>query len=174
MAKKTYIELLRDPRWQKRRLEIFERDEWKCTNCDDKTKNLQVNHKQYRYGAKPWEYEDWELETLCEDCHGRATKQSKLLKSVLPNLTLSDADVLLGFAMALIMHRHGQSELLDVGGDMLTAYGAAAFICPRKSVFDAVMAGERDVEKLKQLARAESPGCFDDLETRLTQKDTKQ
>ncbi len=26
----TYAEQLKDPRWQKRRLEILQRDEWRC------------------------------------------------------------------------------------------------------------------------------------------------
>lgn len=30
MTDKTYAEKLKDPRWQKRRLEIFERDDWTC------------------------------------------------------------------------------------------------------------------------------------------------
>lgn len=162
---KTYIELLKDPRWQKKRLEILQRDSWKCINCDDDKTSLQVHHKQYRYGAKPWDYEEWELETLCEPCHEQATKQSKLLKSLLPNLSISDMDVLLGFGMALLMRN--SKELLEVNGHKLTAYGAAAFICPRKSVFDAIVGGERDVDKLKKIARDESPGCFDDLEARV-------
>lgn len=34
MAKKEeYAKKLMDPRWQKKRLEIFKRDGWKCQNC---------------------------------------------------------------------------------------------------------------------------------------------
>lgn len=65
----TYAEQLRHPKWQRRRLEIMGRDEFRCTKClaDDKT--LNVHHKLYRKGAAPWEYSDEELVTLCEDCH---------------------------------------------------------------------------------------------------------
>ena len=65
----SYIELLRDPRWQRKRLEILQRDGWACTGCHDTTKTLNVHHKIYRKGAKPWEYDDTDLITLCEDCH---------------------------------------------------------------------------------------------------------
>lgn len=32
-------------------------------------KGLNVHHKYYVYGKKPWEYDDEALVTLCEDCH---------------------------------------------------------------------------------------------------------
>lgn len=33
MTQMSYAEQLKDPRWQKKRLEILNRDEWKCTWC---------------------------------------------------------------------------------------------------------------------------------------------
>jgi hypothetical protein len=69
MAKKNYSELLRDPRWQKRRLEIMARDEWACQSCKCKTDTLNVHHKRYQWGLNPWEYPDDDLITLCEGCH---------------------------------------------------------------------------------------------------------
>lgn len=67
--KSTYRELLRDPRWQRLRLEIMQRDEWRCTKCGDAETNLQVHHTFYLPGHKPWEYERSALVTLCENCH---------------------------------------------------------------------------------------------------------
>jgi len=67
MSKKSYNELLKDPRWQKRRLEILERDGFKCTWCWDKDSTLHVNHAYY--AGKPWEAHDFDLYTLCEKCH---------------------------------------------------------------------------------------------------------
>lgn len=67
----SYSEYLKDPRWQKKRLEIFERDEWECRGCFDTTKTLHVHHTHYEKGLKPWEYENYSLITLCEDCHKR-------------------------------------------------------------------------------------------------------
>ena len=68
-SKSTYYQLLRDPRWQKKRLEIMERDDFKCTACGDGTKTLNVHHLAYRKGAMPWDYEPTKLTTLCEPCH---------------------------------------------------------------------------------------------------------
>jgi hypothetical protein len=73
VAEKTpYGELLIDPRWQKKRLVIFNRDGWKCRYCGDSTKTLHVHHEYYAKGKKPWEYPDNDLKTLCADCHSKA------------------------------------------------------------------------------------------------------
>ena len=69
-----YAELLKDPRWQKRRLEIMERDEWTCQKCRDTEATLTVHHKSYRFEgdgfADVWDYKDNDLITLCDTCHG--------------------------------------------------------------------------------------------------------
>ena len=64
-----YQKLLRDPRWQRKRLEVMQRDHWKCACCSDGESELNVHHIQYRQGAKPWEYDDSLLITLCRRCH---------------------------------------------------------------------------------------------------------
>ena len=64
----TYSEKLRDPRWQKKRLTIFDRDGWQCLFCNSKEKNLQVHHVIYKK-LNPWEYPDYLYQTVCEDCH---------------------------------------------------------------------------------------------------------
>ncbi len=70
---RTYAEKLRDPRWQKKRLEILERDEWTCQLCGDKETTLVVHHRWYRKGKDPWDYPDNCLATLCESCHEQET-----------------------------------------------------------------------------------------------------
>lgn len=65
----TYKEQLLDPRWQKKRLEILNRDEWSCQWCGEKTKTLHIHHFCYRYGKMAWESENDEMITLCNDCH---------------------------------------------------------------------------------------------------------
>lgn len=64
---KTYSQKLKDPRWQKRRLEILNRDGFKCCYCGDAKTELHVHHR--RYSGDPWNSEDCDLETLCKDCH---------------------------------------------------------------------------------------------------------
>lgn len=65
----TYAEKLKDPRWQKKRLEILQRDEFACQLCFDTTNTLHVHHKIYHKSRNPWDYPAEALITLCEDCH---------------------------------------------------------------------------------------------------------
>lgn len=75
-----YSEKLRDPRWQKKRLEILSRDGFTCVVCEDSTKTLHVHHKLYRYGKDPWDYQAADLETLCVDCHESQTEIDRDIK----------------------------------------------------------------------------------------------
>lgn len=72
--KKTYSEKLKDPRWQKKRLEILNRDEWSCQSCLDPTSTLHVHHRRYLPGKEPWDIPDELLVTLCEHCHNTETE----------------------------------------------------------------------------------------------------
>ena len=71
--KESYAEMLRSPLWQKKRLEIMQRDDFTCQHCGCKERELQVHHRVYHKGAKPWEYDDSELITLCDRCHEAET-----------------------------------------------------------------------------------------------------
>jgi 5-methylcytosine-specific restriction endonuclease McrA len=68
-AEKSYAEKLKDPRWQKKRLEILQRDNFTCRACEDSSKMLHVHHVFYEKGNDPWDYQNNDLITLCEDCH---------------------------------------------------------------------------------------------------------
>jgi hypothetical protein len=63
----TYSEKLKDPRWQKLRLKILERDQFKCTLCSDEKTTLHVHHEEYK--KDPWDADIDKLKTLCSDCH---------------------------------------------------------------------------------------------------------
>lgn len=65
----AYQDKLKDPRWQRKRLEILSRDGWRCTCCGDADSTLHVHHGLYARHAEPWEYPDNVLWTLCESCH---------------------------------------------------------------------------------------------------------
>lgn len=64
-----YSKKLRDPRWQKKRLEIFERDNWTCLICGDAEATLNVHHRYYTPGCEPWDCPNDVLATLCQSCH---------------------------------------------------------------------------------------------------------
>lgn len=64
-----YSEKLKDPRWQKLRLKVLERDEWACLSCGDTESTLVIHYTYYQHGKDPWEYPLNSLMTLCENCH---------------------------------------------------------------------------------------------------------
>jgi len=68
-TKKSYAEKLRDPKWQKKRLEVFERDGWRCQSCGDDKTTICVHHTCYHKDKDPWDYPERLLITLCENCH---------------------------------------------------------------------------------------------------------
>jgi hypothetical protein len=73
----TYSDLLKDPKWQKMRLKILERDLFTCTYCGEDQETLHVHHKIYLPNRKPWEYSEDCLTTLCHVCHNDASKGMK-------------------------------------------------------------------------------------------------
>jgi hypothetical protein len=64
-----FWEKYKDPRWQRRRLEIMHNADFSCEGCGSKSSTLNVHHKLYRKGFNPWDYNNLELMCLCEDCH---------------------------------------------------------------------------------------------------------
>ncbi len=59
-------------RWQQFREELIELDGRKCVRCgraQDEGTILQIHHKKYLFGRKPWEYPYDLCETLCKRCH---------------------------------------------------------------------------------------------------------
>jgi hypothetical protein len=101
----TYSEKLKDPRWQKKRLEILERDEFTCRDCGSKDKTLHVHHCHYERGD-PWNAHDGLLMTLCEGCHKLRGELEDVAKILLGHLLArlpnnSDEHDLLGFIESL-------------------------------------------------------------------------
>ncbi len=82
----TYVDKLKDPRWQKKRLEIFERDNFICSFCGENKKTLHVHHLKYIPESNPWESKNEDLETLCEDCHLEVQGEKRKLKEIINEL----------------------------------------------------------------------------------------
>jgi len=95
------MEQLARPEWQKKRLEILNRDEFKCQSCESKEKTLHVHHKIYLKGRMAWEYEDDNFETLCKDCHTETEQCKESLKLTIKDFSDFDIAELTGFAKAM-------------------------------------------------------------------------
>jgi hypothetical protein len=76
----SYYLKLKDPRWQKKRLEILNRDEFTCSYCGDDQNELHVHHHYYVFGKELWDYEDEALSTLCSECHKKETETTRRIK----------------------------------------------------------------------------------------------
>lgn len=90
----NYFDFLKCDEWKSKRVEILKRDNFKCTKCgntptirtfsgstvvnlfkdgkpnpENISVNLQVHHTLYVFNQMPWNYDNEELETLCNFCH---------------------------------------------------------------------------------------------------------
>jgi hypothetical protein len=92
MAKKTYWEKLKDPKWQKKRLEVMQANDFCCEICGDNETTLNVHHKEYFKDHEPWEYKNEQLACLCEDCHESMHDEVDILKVVCSYAKLDGPD----------------------------------------------------------------------------------
>jgi hypothetical protein len=76
----SYTKKLSDPRWQKKRLEVLSRDNFKCTLCLNDKEELHVHH--LKYTKEPWDAPLKDLETLCFRCH-EMKKSEKVISAKL-------------------------------------------------------------------------------------------
>lgn len=87
--KSAYAQKLLDPRWQRLRLEILNRDEWACQHCGNKEATLHVHHTYYEFRNDPWEYPTESLVSYCEGCHSLAEQTRAELRELIPTFSLN-------------------------------------------------------------------------------------
>lgn len=63
----TYSQKLKNPNWQRKRLEVLNRDNFTCKHCKDTETELHVHH--LKYIKEPYDADLEDLVTLCKDCH---------------------------------------------------------------------------------------------------------
>lgn len=116
-----YSDKLKDPRWQKKRLEIFERDNWACVLCCDHESTLNVHHVEYIKNKEPWDYDDKYLWTLCNKCHDIEGLYKSKIKDILHDMRitgLSNYQIALFLAQGFSKYRRNQfMESLSVDGE---------------------------------------------------------
>ena len=103
----TYSEKLKDPRWQRKRLEIYQRDNFTCLSCLRNDKTLTVHHVVYSKKTEPWDYPDHCLQTLCLECHHLRQelmdKISDAVKLSIKNIPSERMEVIAGRVMEKAM-----------------------------------------------------------------------
>jgi hypothetical protein len=62
------------PLWQRKRLEILDRDGWTCRCCDKESSDkipiqFHVHHLWYERDLLIWEIDNEGLVTVCDECH---------------------------------------------------------------------------------------------------------
>jgi hypothetical protein len=124
MATTEYGKKLKNPKWQKKRLKILERDNFACVYCGDTETELHVNHKSYN--GEPWEAPDKDLETVCKHCHqlihlNNAKELSKKLmikKQILPfdDINASVLYVIINKAFHIYLIDHSNDDVLEMNG----------------------------------------------------------
>jgi len=87
-----YWQKLKDPRWQKLRLEAMQKSDFCCDMCSDGKSTLNVHHKEYFRGYEPWEYRIEQLAVLCEECHKNLHNNVDLFKFVGSHANLDGPD----------------------------------------------------------------------------------
>lgn len=106
-----YFEQLKDPRWQRKRLEIMQRDEFACSCCASETKTLNVHHTYYERNVLLWDYPSGSLVTLCEDCHLRTEQSLRQLRLALADI---DPTLVSGFALDFAHLKTDKNEAFRV------------------------------------------------------------
>lgn len=79
----SYGVLILHPNWKAKRIEVLERDQFKCVVCKNESE-LQIHHRQYHFVKlenrfkDPWDYPNHLLITLCSKCHARGHSKFKV------------------------------------------------------------------------------------------------
>ncbi len=111
----TYSEKLKNPKWQRKRLEILERDDFKCVYCNDQETELQIHH--LKYTEQPWKSPNKDLITLCKHCHHVVSKDNNLkeVHSIIKNLY--DKDGIISLTVKFKIDDNYQIGVYDISKD---------------------------------------------------------
>jgi hypothetical protein len=144
----TYSEKLKDPRWQRKRLEIMQLDNFTCTVCEDKENTLNVHH--WEYSKEPWDAKNEDLTTVCRSCHEKIEHCKALTKSFLRRTDFRDLvtnmerilnvcgniyidcdrhDMIFIYPKIMIPNTYRfleEGELIEAGDEFYFAYGSSS------------------------------------------------
>lgn len=72
----NYADFLKSPQWQRVRLEVFQRDNFKCVACSNDSEQLHCHHQDYKDRLNPAK-----CSSLCASCHERLEEIIKLVRA---------------------------------------------------------------------------------------------
>lgn len=101
---KTYSEKLRDPRWQKTRLLVMDRDEFTCKYCGFKEEEFNVHH--LKYAGEPWEGDLEDKITLCRSCH-------RIVEGI------KERYINYGWVVVWVRHQRNENKSADYSGVLI-------------------------------------------------------
>lgn len=107
-----YLALLRHPEWQKKRLAVMEAAGFACCRCGTDDVTLNVHHRYYIKGRKPWEYPDEHLDCFCEDCHKEVHAKLEELKLLMGDLGYSHIDDHIAVCKTILIRSYEQRHSL--------------------------------------------------------------
>lgn len=127
-TKLSYSDQLKDPRWQKKRLGIMNRDGFKCKLCNDESSTLHAHHIVYDYNKMPWEYDDNQIITVCE-MHHTAIHEFENIR-IVNNGALNVFDFIQEFPWSLMYYSHIENHK----GDWIIEFNGTNFFMERIEV----------------------------------------
>lgn len=105
-----YNDQLANGTWQELRAKIFKRDNYCCTICGS-TDSIQVHHKDYFPGKKPWEYHETSLTTLCAKHHRDENPRERA--EYFLNLAMRDKGFMIGDVLCLSTLIHNDKTFTE-------------------------------------------------------------
>jgi hypothetical protein len=122
----SYSELLKHPFWQKKRLEIFQRDNFACRECTDTISNLQVHHLYYTKDTMPWDYPGDAMITVCGLCHLKLEfykflkKHARLYLLFSLKLSIDDTEEVLELIRRRVKENHYHDDVIEYMSNIKT------------------------------------------------------
>lgn len=95
------------PNWQRTRARKLQEADFTCERCGTSEDQMQVHHRLYFKGRKVWEYENYELEALCNGCHESATVEMSKIKVILSRLPTECLDEVRALLLGYIINGVG-------------------------------------------------------------------
>lgn len=105
-----FFEKYKNPKWQRKRLEIFEKRNFQCEVCGSKSKMLTIHHGYYEKDYEPWDYNDDTLWCCCESCHEEAQAELRDLKYQMAKINPNNYGELMSALVELQDKKHGNEK----------------------------------------------------------------